>query len=156
MSSSTNRYLAIPSKAALHFDSRAKQDSSDSSQRVRRPSKFFQLFRSPQKLEEVSVAELSVQDLRHVPRFHEPLQYNRHEVLVREERRKSLSRTYSPTCVLDECTKAPGKSSRMMQVTFREDVVVVPVPLRSDYSERLRTKLWSNTEEMCENIGKQT
>ena len=128
---------------------------------------------------EISVAERSVEDLRQIPRFYEPLKYNHDEEMMREERREppqlSASSAISegdecPTEALgtaqwfNEITaieKAPRSSQRFSprtspkrQVTFEESVVVVPVPLRSDYSERLRNKLWTNAVEVCDNVGK--
>lgn len=125
----------------------------------RRSSLFQKMFRrgsSQKKQEEVSsVAELCVHDLRHMPRYHEPLQYNRLEVLKRE-RRQSFRRTFSPDSVLDEFTHGTVMALPHMkkQVTFQEDVVVVPIPLRGDYSHSLRAKLWSNVVERCDNEGR--
>ena len=128
---------------------------------------------------EISVAERSVRDLRHMPRFREPLQYNHDEESLREERRQSPQSSASSTIPEgDECptealgtaewfnemtaiVKAPRSSQRSSprastkrQVTFEESVVVVPVPLRSDYSERLRNELWTRAVEVCDNVGK--
>jgi hypothetical protein len=147
-----------------------------------RSSKFFHvigtlLHQSPTS--EVSVAERSVRDLRHMPRFHEPLQYNHDEERLREERRQSSRLSASstipeggecPTEALETAEwfkhitaieKAPRssqrsspRSSKKRQVSFEESVVVVPVPLRSDYSERLRNRLWTSAVEVCDNVGK--
>ena len=141
----------------------SSSSSSSSPQRVSRRSSLFQkMFRrgsSQKKLqqEEVCVAELCVQDLRYIPRYHEPLQYNRQEVMKRE-RRQSLRRTYSPDSVLDEFTHGTlmALPQKKKQVTFQEDVVVVPIPLRDDYSNSLRAKLWSNIVERCDNEGKRS
>lgn len=138
----------------------SSSSSSSSSQRgvSRRSSLFQKMFRrgsSQKKLqqEEVCVAELCVHDLRHMPRYHEPLQYNRQEVMKRE-RRQSLRRTYSPDSVLDdENDKNMVLPQKKKQVTFQEDVAVVPIPLRDDYSHSLRAKLWSNVVERCDNEG---
>jgi len=86
--------------------------------------------------EGVSVAERSVQDLRHVPRYHEPLQYDQ------DEESSSISESR-------ECAEALSPTKR---VSFDEDVVVVPIPMRSDHTEILRSKLWSNAVEMCDNV----
>ena len=119
--------------------------------------KFSQIFGTllNQRPREVSVAERSVRDLRHVPRYHVPLQYDHQEERMQEERRQSsqLSASLSTISEGDECTEALGKSSRKRRVTFEESVVVVPVPLRCDYSERMLTKLWSNAVERCDNVG---
>jgi hypothetical protein len=140
----------------------SSSSSSSSPQRDRRPSSLFQkMFRrgsSQKKLqEEVCVAELCVHDLRHMPRYHEPLQYNRQEVMKRV-RRQSLRRTFSPDSVLDEFTHGTVTAlpQKKKQVAFHEDVVVVPIPLRDDYSNSLRAKLWSNVVERCDNEGKRS
>ena len=131
--------------------------SSSSPPKVSRRSSLFQkMFRrgsSQKKLQEVCVAELCVQDLRCIPRYHEPLQYNRQEVMKRE-RRQSLRRTFSPDSVLDDENETlMALPQKKKQVTFQEDVVVVPIPLRDDYSNSLRAKLWSNIVERCDNEG---
>ena len=154
----------------------SSSSSSSSPQRgvSRRASLFQKMFRrgsSQKKLQqEVCVAELCVQELLHImPRYNEPLQYNRQEVMKRE-RRQPLRRTFSPDSVLDEVythlvpspldefthgtvTALPQKKK---QVTFHEVVVVVPIPLRDEYSHSLRAKLWSNVVERCDNEGKRS
>jgi hypothetical protein len=137
----------------------SSSSSSSSPQRgvSRRSSLFEKMFRrgsiSQKKLqEEVCVAELCVQELLHMmPRYIEPLQYNQLEVMKREQR-QSLRRTFSPDSVLDEFTH--GTVTAKKQVTFHEVVVVVPIPLRDEYSHSLRAKLWSNVVERCDNEGK--
>ena len=139
----------------------SSSSSSSSPQRgvSRRASLFQKMFRrgsSQKKLqEEVCVAELCVHDLRHMPRYNEPLQYKRQEVMKRE-RRQSLRRTLSPDSVLDEFTHGTVTAlpQKKKQVTFHEVVVVVPIPLRDEYSHSLRAKLWSNVVERCDNEGK--
>lgn len=151
------------SELSMSTSSMNSSSSSSSSppQVSRRSSLFQKMFRrgsSQKKLqqEEVCVAELCVQDLRYIPRYREPLQYNRQEVMKRE-RRQSLRRTYSPDSVLDdENETVMALPQKKKQVTFQEDVVVVPIPLRGDYSHSLRAKLWSNIVERCDNEGKRS
>ena len=162
-----NSYFIAPTfTAVLRWDfshknvSRRAYGMSLNSSRRARSSKVIHFFRSlkiHQKTQEVSVAERSVRDLRHVPRYHEPLQYNHQEESIREERRQSSSQPSASLSSMskgDECTEASGKSSLKRRVTFEESVVVVPVPLRSDYPEWMLTKLWSNAVERCDNVGK--
>ena len=153
----------MPSNAVLKWDLRPKnvprtanEMPLNSSQRVR-SIKFVRFFgtllhRKPQ--EEVSVAKQSVQVLRHMPRFHEPLQYNHHEERIREERCQPSLLASSFSISKDDACPTEEPETRKRRVTFEEIVVVVPVPLRRDYSEQLRTKLWSNPVELCENVGK--
>jgi hypothetical protein len=150
--------MSEQSMSTSSMNSSSSASSSSPPERDRRPRSLFQkMFRrgsSQKKLqEEVCVAELCVHDLRHMPRYHEPLQYNRKEVMKRE-RRQSLRRTLSPDSVLDEFTH--GTVTAKKQVAFHEDVVVVPIPLRSDYSHSLRAKVWTNIVERCDNEGKRS
>jgi hypothetical protein len=142
----------------------SSSSSSSSPQRgvSRRASLFQKMFRrgsSQKKLQqEVCVAELCVQELLHImPRYNEPLQYNRQEVMKRE-RRQPLRQTFSPDSVLDEFTHGTVMAlpQKKKQVTFHEDVVVVPISLRSDYSHSLRAKVWTNIVERCDNEGKRS
>ncbi len=100
------------------------------------------------------MAERSVRDLRHMPRFHEPLHYNHHEERMREERRQPSLLVSSSSISEDDERPTEELETPKRRVSFDEGVFVVPVPPRRDYSEQLRAKLWSNSVELCENIGK--
>mmetsp|Transcript_26466 Transcript_26466/g.50213 ORF Transcript_26466/g.50213 Transcript_26466/m.50213 type:complete len:166 (+) Transcript_26466:48-545(+) len=105
------------------------------------------------KTRNVPMSERSVWDLRHMPRFNEPLQYNHDEERRREER--SQSRQSSLSVAADGnimASTAVGKNRPRRQVNFQESVTVVPIPLRSDYSSIVRCKMFTNRVEMCENI----
>mmetsp|Transcript_32008 Transcript_32008/g.67751 ORF Transcript_32008/g.67751 Transcript_32008/m.67751 type:complete len:173 (-) Transcript_32008:183-701(-) len=99
-------------------------------------SKFFRRISviSPiNKTPTIPVAERSVQDLRNMPRSNEPLQYS-YDHNEEEDQRE------------------PQQSGRKKGVKFHETVTVVPVPLRKDYSGKIKTKLWIDKLEMCENV----
>jgi hypothetical protein len=137
----------MPSKAVMQFPKNVSRRASgvilNSSRSVRSNKcvNFFGTLLRQGSREGVSVAERSVQDLRHVPRYHEPLQY------VQDEEFSSMPES-------SECAEALGSSSPKKNVSFDEDVVVIPIPLRSDHTEILRSKLWSGAVEMCDNVGK--
>ena len=47
---------------------------------------------------------------------------------------------------------AISKSSRRLK--FNEEVNVVPIPMRTEYSTRIRSRIWSNAEEIHENAAR--
>ena len=46
------------------------------------------------------------------------------------------------------------KSSKKCSVNFNETVTVIPIPTNDEYSNRIKSKLWTNKYEMMERIGK--
>jgi len=44
------------------------------------------------------------------------------------------------------------RSARKLQ--FNEEVAVVPIPMRTEYSKRIRSRIWSNAEEIHENAAR--
>jgi hypothetical protein len=46
------------------------------------------------------------------------------------------------------------KSSKKCSVNFNETVTVIPIPTKEEYSNRIKSKLWTNKYEMMERIGK--
>jgi len=48
----------------------------------------------------------------------------------------------------------PGKAKERKQVKFQESIVVAPIPMRNEYSDRTRSKMWNCPVEYEANIGK--
>lgn len=128
------------SSAASSTASSSSFSSSPSSRRVR--SKYLQRIGIVRTSHMIDTATKSIlitsttkttRDLRNVPRFNAPLQYND---VHRRERRNS-----------------EGSEDRK-RVNFQENVTVVPIPMRSEYSDRIKAKLWRGRVEMCEIVGK--
>jgi hypothetical protein len=80
-----------------------------------------------------------------------------HKVLMTEKLKydpyedKRYSRRASP---LTKRRKVEKKKRK--QINFNETVYVVPIPMRSEYSNRVRTRLWSNAIELHRNAARNT
>mmetsp|Transcript_18107 Transcript_18107/g.43550 ORF Transcript_18107/g.43550 Transcript_18107/m.43550 type:complete len:235 (-) Transcript_18107:341-1045(-) len=142
---------------------RTKKGTIRSPQQVR--NKLFQKLGicSHHRSYNISVAERSVRDLRDMPRFDEPLKYDHKVERLRETRRLSRQSSSaissliwsSPTDVkMPPPYAMPSKSSskQKKRVKFHESVAVVPIPMHREYSDRVRSKLWTDAVEMCETI----
>jgi hypothetical protein len=66
---------------------------------------------------------------------------------------KALSSKRRKTCDKQQIV-SPGK--RKKSLNFNETVNVVPIPMRDEYSNRVRTRLWSNAIEIHENATRNT
>eukprot|EP00578_Thalassiosira_sp_NH16_P029691 CAMPEP_0181077782 /NCGR_PEP_ID=MMETSP1071-20121207/1139_1 /TAXON_ID=35127 /ORGANISM="Thalassiosira sp., Strain NH16" /LENGTH=191 /DNA_ID=CAMNT_0023159059 /DNA_START=149 /DNA_END=721 /DNA_ORIENTATION=- len=106
-----------------------------SSKHVR--SKFFHrigILRPMNKAPNVPVVERSVRDLRNVPVMNEPLHYSYNHNGMKDQGRTQ---------------QEPKKKKR---VEFDETVTVVPIPMRCEYSGRIKTKLWNGNSEIRETV----
>ena len=116
--------------------------TSTQSQRVR--NKFFQTIGIGLNPPKAVAAQKSLRDIRSVPRYFESLRYDRKEEKMRESRRTVVS------SVADENTPSPLRR----RVTFEDTVTIVPIPMFTEYSGRVKSKLWCDTVEVSENAGK--
>jgi len=74
----------------------------------------------------------------------EPLKY-------KEQEFDDESHTSSET---KESQTGKGKNSRGKNLIFDDSVAVVPIPMRTEYSDRVRSRLWSNRYEIHENASR--
>ena len=99
--------------------------------------------------------KLPTRDLQSVPRYTSQLKYNHHEEKKRLERRVHLLRAAGSANPESSSPTTPSNMSKPKRcITFNESVKIVPIPMRSEYSDRIRSRLWSNTIELYENAGK--
>lgn len=78
-----------------------------------------------------------------VATFQETLKYDAHAEVFLASRR-----TNAPT----PTRRRPKKKSK--SITFHETVEVVPIPMRTEYSNRVRSRLWSSAMELQENAAR--
>lgn len=63
----------------------------------------------------------------------------------------NVARTSEPLKYRDEGKKMKPKQQRSRKISFDDSVDVMPIPMRSEYSDRVRSRLWSNRYEIHEN-----
>jgi hypothetical protein len=63
----------------------------------------------------------------------------------------SAMSTSSPPNALKKSKKKPKRS-----LAFRETVDVVPIPMRTEYSNRVKARMWSNASEIYQNAARNT
>ena len=144
---------------------------SRSSQHLR--SKFFSKIGilNHTQSQSISVNERSVRDLRCMPKIQLPLQYDQEEEMIPEQQRSpslptsdnipksaASSRTNTKknqdSSVEKKQDKSVEKKKQDKSVKFNDKVIAIPIPTRHEYSRRIRSKLWTDSVEMCENTGK--
>lgn len=147
---------------------------SRSSQHLR--SKFFSKIGilNHTQSQSISVNE-RVRDLRCMPKIQLPLQYDQEEEMIPEQQRarqephslpisdnlpKSAASSRTNTKKNEDSSvekkqdKSVEKKKQDKSVKFNDKVIAIPIPTRHEYSRRIRSKLWTDSVEMCENTGK--
>ena len=99
----------------------------------------------------------------HEPLKYEELEFNgsdhhsssQHLHLHQSSKSGSDSSTIPSTAKLTATNSSngpkPKTKQRKAKITFNDDVSVAHIPMRSEYSERVRSRLWSNRYEIHEN-----
>jgi len=100
---------------------------------------------------------IPTRDLQNVPRYSTQLKYNRNDERIRMKRlqqRSAATRADKNSSLSSSESPPKTKKSKPKRCTFNESVKVVPIPKRNEYSDRIRSRLWSGTIELYENAGR--
>ena len=50
----------------------------------------------------------------------------------------------------------PRKRSRKRKVNLNSDVCVIPIPMRTEYSDRIKERIWTSANELYQNTVRNT
>ena len=92
----------------------------------------------------------STRDILSTNRFEVPLKYKYDHKKKSKEQHQIQQLPSSLMKILP--SHPEGKKKR--SVGFAETVTVAPIPMRNEYSDRIKAKLWSDRVELCEAVGK--
>jgi hypothetical protein len=71
-----------------------------------------------------------------------------------EDMRKTRPKLTSSNITIEPLSGQDDGNMERRKICFDDSVSVVPIPMRSEYSERVRTRLWSNRYEIHENASR--
>lgn len=94
----------------------------------------------------------STRDILSTNRFEVPLKYKYDHKKKSKEQHQIQQLPSSLMKILP--SHPEGKKKR--SVGFAETVTVAPIPMRNEYSDRIKAKLWTDRVELCEAVGKLT
>mmetsp|Transcript_11618 Transcript_11618/g.17529 ORF Transcript_11618/g.17529 Transcript_11618/m.17529 type:complete len:225 (-) Transcript_11618:144-818(-) len=98
---------------------------------------------------------IPTRDLQKVPRYSTQLKYNRNDERKRRcQQRSAAASADQNSSSSSSATSSSNKSKPKKRCTFNESVKVVPIPTRHEYSDRIRSRLWSNAIELYENAAR--